>query len=269
MNPKTDAPCLLAVDIGNTTVALGLFQGERLIQHGKISTHQFLSKQAWQKAVAQWFHHKRISPSDVGNCIICSVVPHTFSLIYPVLKKLLSYRITHHAPRTQTLWVVGANLKVPIPNRYKNPNQVGQDRLVNAYAGYLQYGAPLIIVDFGTAVTFDVISRKGEYVGGLIIPGLEVARDSLAERAALLPRVELKAPKDLIGKTTHESILAGLFYGFGKLTDGVVAELKKEIGTAKVIATGGQARLISPFCASIRSLDPHLTLRGLRFLLQK
>src|SRR3989338_5493810 len=140
--------------------------------------------------------------------------------------------------------VVGRDIKVPIPNRYKNPKQVGQDRLVNAYSGYVQYGSPrggsLIIVDFGTAVTFDVVSKKGEYLGGLIVPGLEIARDALSEKTALLPKIKLVLPKKIIGKTTEESIRSGLFYGWAALTDCLTGKLRKKLGpAAKIIVTGG------------------------------
>ena len=254
---------LLAVDIGNTTVALGLFQGKRLAHHGKMLTHQFPTQQAWQRILAQWFRSRRIIPSQIENCIICSVVPEALSLLRPVLKKLIP-------PRTTALWVVGTDLKVPIPNLYRDPQQVGQDRLVNAYSGYVQYGAPLILVDFGTAVTFDIISKKGGYLGGLIVPGLEIARDVLAERTALLPKISLSPPIRIIGKTTQESIRSGLFYGWGALTDGVVVALKKEIGaTAKLILTGGEAKRVSPFIKSRHQVNQHLTLQGLYFLGQK
>ena len=252
---------LLAVDVGNTTVALGLFQGKRLAHHGKMLTHQFPTQQAWQRILAQWLHLQKITAQQIETCIVCSVVPKILSLIQPALKELTSQRAT--------ILVVGTDLKVPIPNLYRDPQQVGQDRLVNAYSGYVQYGAPLILVDFGTAVTFDIISQKGEYLGGLIVPGLKIARDVLAERTVLLPKIPLSPPIRIIGKTTQESIRSGLFYGWGALTDGIAANLRKELGNSvKVILTGGQAEMILPFIKVACQVNSHLTLQGL-YLLSK
>ena len=260
---------VLAVDIGNTTVALGLFQGKRLARHGKMLTHQFPTQQAWQRILAQWLHQRKIVSTQVDTCIICSVVPKTLSLLHPVLKKLIPPRAMSDKRRSRALWVVGTDLKVPIPNLYRDPQQVGQDRLVNAYSGYVQYGAPLILVDFGTAVTFDIISKKGEYLGGLITPGLEMACQALAEKTALLPRVKVSPPRQIIGKTTQESIQSGMFYGWGALSDGVVALLRKRIGPAKVILTGGQAKTVSLFIQSPHQVNPYLILEGLYLLAKK
>ncbi|MBI1976118.1 MAG: type III pantothenate kinase [Candidatus Omnitrophica bacterium] len=240
---------ILAVDVGNTTVAVGIFSKKgRILSQTRFLTHSFHATTEWKKTFNQWLKNRKVDINTIETAILCSVVPIS----------------TFHFPR---ILVVGRDIKVPIVNRYKNPKQVGQDRLVNAYSGYVQYGSPLIIVDFGTAVTFDVVSKKGEYLGGLITPGLEMACQALSEKTALLPKVKVKTPKKIIGKTTEESIQSGLFYGWGALTDGVVAHLQKEIGPAKVILTGGQSQTISPFIGATHIVCPDLTLQGLKNLL--
>lgn len=259
---------ILAVDIGNTTVAVGLFNHDgRLLLQTKFSTHSYQNSSEWLHVFQQWFRSKKISLGLIKVVIICSVVPNVLIEIESALKTFFNLRLI----------VIGRDIKVPIVNRYKNPKQVGQDRLVNAYSGYIQYGsprgeatgAPLILVDFGTAVTFDVVSKRGEYLGGLIAPGLGIARDALAEKTALLPKVPISVPGKMIGKTTEKSIQSGLFYGWGALTDGIIAGLRKKLGNSvKVILTGGQAEMIRPLIKVSCRVNSHLTLQGL-YLLSK
>jgi type III pantothenate kinase len=190
----------------------------------------------------------------VTSIIISSVVPDTTKTLKKIFKSC--FKITP--------LVLGENLTVPIKNLYKNPRQVGQDRLVNAYAGYKRFGGGLIIVDFGTAVTFDVVSRKGEYLGGIIVPGIETSLKTLSERAALLPQIRIKKTNVLIGKDTRTSMLSGVLHGYGALCDGLVSRIKKETGqNYKVILTGGHAGLISRYCRS-HSVQPNFTLDGLK-----
>jgi type III pantothenate kinase len=156
---------------------------------------------------------------------------------------------------------------VPIKNLYRKPKQVGQDRLVNAYAGVILYGAPLIVVDFGTAITFDAVSKNKEYLGGMILPGLDISLHSLAERTALLPKIKLNKPKEFIGRDTKDSILSGVVYGFAALTDDLTQRIKNRIGkSAKVIGTGGNIKLIRRYCRNIDKVDRDLTLKGLNLI---
>jgi type III pantothenate kinase len=162
------------------------------------------------------------------------------------------------------------DIKAPIKNLYKKPRQVGQDRLVNAIAAKELYGCPAIVVDFGTAITFDVVSKKGEYLGGLIFPGIETSLNALSEKAALLPKISVTPPKGLIGRDTADSIKSGVFYGIGSLCDGIISRLDSVKSVRMtVIATGGHALVISKFTKNIRLIDPHLTLQGLRIIAQK
>ncbi len=258
---------ILTIDIGNTTVAVGVFsRNGKLLCEGKFLTHSANDSTDWQRVFRDWLQKKKVNSCDVKKIVICSVVPNVLTKIESALKTFFNLRLTTYDLR---LIVVGRDIKVPMVNRYKNPKQVGQDRLVNAYSGYVQYGGLLIIVDFGTAVTFDVVSKRGEYLGGLIVPGIGIARDALAEKTVLLPKVPISAPGKMIGKTTQKSIQSGLFYGWGALTDGIAAGLKKELGkTAKVILTGGQAEAIHPFMKTSCMVNSHVTLEGL-YLLSK
>ena len=166
--------------------------------------------------------------------------------------------------------VVGPGLKTGMPIRYDNPREIGPDRLVNAVAGYEQLGGPCTIVDFGTAVTYDVVSGDGEYLGGIIFPGVEISMEALTERAAALPKIDLGRPRALIGKTTIDAIRAGAVYGFAGMVDGILARLRAELGEEmQAIATGGLANEIVPYCDSIDDVDDLLTLTGLRLIWER
>ena len=263
---QSTIPSVLTIDIGNTTVTIGLFNHDgKLLLQTKFPTHTYRDSSEWFYVFQHWFRNKKISLSRVQTIIVCSVVPKVLLKVESALKMLFNLRLTTDDLR---LMIVGHDIKVPIRNCYKRPKQVGQDRLVNAYSGYIQYGAPLIIVDFGTAVTFDVVSKRGEYLGGVITPGLEMACQALNEKTALLPKIQVTSPRKIIGKTTQESIQSGLFYGWGALTDGVVTRLQKETGSAKIILTGGQSKAMSPFVKVGHIVCPDLTLQGL-YLLSK
>ncbi len=243
---------LLAIDVGNTSVTLGVFRGRRLIWQGKIPTHGTSYTVALRRMV-----NSRFRGNDIEAVIISSVVPRATTQLKQALKQM-------GAPRPV---VVGETVKAPIVNRYRIPSQVGQDRLVNAVAACELYGAPAIVVDFGTAVTFDLVSAKREYIGGLIVPGMEIALEALTSRAALLPAIQMKPPKELLGRDTVSSMRSGLFYGYGALCDGIVRLLKtKHAQQAKVIATGGHVGLIAPFCRTVQVVNPQLTLQGLKII---
>ncbi|MFA5276309.1 MAG: type III pantothenate kinase [Candidatus Omnitrophota bacterium] len=240
---------LLAIDIGNTNISFGIFEPHKIIKRFDIPTEAFAS------AVLK----KRLGNIQTGDCLISSVVPSATKKVYSSIKK---------ASGCNAL-IIGKDIKVPIKNLYRSPAEVGQDRLVNAYAGVKLYGAPLIVVDFGTAVTFDVISKKGEYLGGMILPGLQLALKSLAQNTALLPEIKLGKPVSFIGKDTKTSMLSGIVYGYAALSENLIVRIKKEIGSqAKVIGTGGNIKIISQFCANINKIDPELTLKGINLIYQ-
>lgn len=235
---------LLAIDIGNTNINCGLFMGARIIKRFHIPTARYSLGQLKRK----------ISRAPVSDAVVCSVVPKMTAVVARDLAGALG-----RAP-----YIIGKEIKIPIKNRYRIPAQVGADRLVNAYAGINLYGAPLIVVDFGTAVTFDLISRNKEYLGGMILPGLQLSLDALSERAALLPRMQLAAPREFIGKDTKNSMISGISFGFSALVDSLVARIKQKIGRqAKVIFTGGDAGLMARMCRSFDYRDNDLTITGI------
>ncbi len=245
---------LLAIDIGNTNITFGLFREKKLVQSARIST-------AAVKAYKS-FVQKESGNSNVEAVVICSVVPKATRALIPLLKRYF----------TSKVFILGKDIKVPIKNLYKNPEEVGQDRLVAAYAARSLYGNrnSVIVIDFGTALTFDVVSKKGAYLGGLIAPGMEMSLAALSEKAALLPKVRLKKPSFVLGKTTKDSMTSGAFYGYAAMCDGLVAKLEKRFKRKfYVVATGGNARLISPISASIDKVDNSLVLEGINLTFQK
>ena len=238
---------LLAIDIGNTNINCGIFTGKMLTRRFGIPTEGY-SIQRLKKLLGR---------ADIDDSIICSVVPAKTGLFKRDLNKLFNKKPL----------ILGREVKIPIKNLYRNPKQVGSDRLVNAYAGIKLYGTPLIVVDFGTAITFDVISKKKEYLGGLILPGLEISLAALAQKTALLPRIRLGRPKELIGRDTKDSMLSGIIYGFACLVDDLTNRIKVKIGNkAKIIGTGGNIQLIRKYCKSIDKIDRDLTLKGLNLV---
>lgn len=238
---------LLTVDIGNTAISFGVFRGKQLKKTWKASTQSVIKKGRLQL------------PKGIDAAIIASVVPKAT----PIVKKSIKNKLGISP------LVLGENIKAPINNLYRNPRQVGQDRLVDAVAAKELYGCPAIVIDFGTAITFDVISKKGEYLGGIIFPGIETSLNALSQKAALLPRIKVSLPKELVGRDTVNSMRSGVFYGIGALCDGLVAKLKAKYGNMKVIATGGHSKLMAKFAKSIDAVNPELTLQGLRIIHEK
>ncbi len=239
---------LLAIDIGNTNISFGLSRcPNQSISTFNIPTQQYTLNKLKAKL-------GKIVPNDA---IICSVVPKRTGLLSQGLKTLFAKKP----------YIIGRDIIVPIKNLYHNPKQVGQDRLVNAYAASKLYGAPLIAVDFGTAITFDVVSRKSEYLGGMILPGLKMSLEALNKRTALLPKIKLEKPNDFIGKDTKNSMLSGIIYGFSSLTDELIMRIRKVVGrTTVAVATGGNAEFCSKYCRRIDKIDTNLTLKGLNML---
>ncbi|HTY45447.1 MAG TPA: type III pantothenate kinase [Patescibacteria group bacterium] len=242
---------LLAVDIGNTTITFGVFKQKRLLRRFSLQTCRRGS------AALQ----KKLRALALDAVIVSSVVPGATAALKKDLKKIF--------PGLAPL-VLGRNIKAPIKNLYRDPAQVGQDRLANAYAAFSRYARAAVVVDFGTAVTFDVISPKGAYLGGMILPGLGICLDALAVRTALLPKVALSLPAEFIGRDTRNSMLSGVVHGFAALTDELAKRIKKKIGPrAKVIGTGGNIGLIARYCRAFDLIDPDLTLKGLNLIYNK
>lgn len=241
---------LLAIDIGNTNISFGVFRGKRMIKRFDIPTKNYGLKNL----------KKNLVKADMDDAVICSVVPRLTRILQQDLKNLLGRRP----------YIIGKDIKAPIRNLYRKPKQVGLDRLVNAFAGVTLYGAPLVIVDFGTAVTFDAVSKNKEYLGGMIVPGFQISLDALGQRTALLPKIKLEKPREFIGRDTKSSMLSGLVYGFAALTDNLVVRIKDKIGkNASVIGTGGNIGLISKYCKRIDRVDRDLTLKGLHLIYTK
>lgn len=239
----------LTIDIGNTNISLGIFHGKRLIRRYTIATREKNYFLGLKKIFAQ---------AKIEEVIICSVVPRATKKLHLDLKRLLKGKPLH---------IIGKDVKVPIRNLYRSPRQVGQDRLVNAYAGVMFYGAPLVVVDFGTAITFDIISKKKEYLGGMIIPGLRISLEALNQKTALLPKIKLEKPREFIGRDTKNSMLSGIIYGFAALTDDLAMCIRNKIGSdTRIIGTGGNIKLIAQYCKRIDVIDQDLTLKGLNLL---
>lgn len=242
---------LLAIDIGNTNISFGIFKGNSIIKTFDIPSKQYSLNKL----------RKKIGSLKITDILICSVVPKLTNLI---TKNLTGISGSQPGKRA---YVIGKDVQVPIKNRYRNPSQVGQDRLVNAYAGAKLYGLPLVVVDFGTAITFDVISSNNAYEGGLILPGIGMSIDALNQRTALLPKINLNTPKEFIGKDTANSILSGIVYGFAAMVKQLNIELKKRLGKkTRIIATGGNARLMRKYCGNINQIDNLLTLKGINLI---
>jgi type III pantothenate kinase len=248
---------LLVLDVGNTHTVVGIFRQDRLAAHWRLHTDPKRTEDELHMNMDWFFSRHGLRFSDVGKIVISCVVP-------PMIQTLDAYcrRYLHHPPH----WIGPDVVKMPI--RYRNPGEVGADRLVNAVAAYDKYRTSLIIIDFGTATTFDCISEKGEYLGGAISPGIGISAEALFQRASKLPRVELfDPPASVIGKETAESMKSGLLYGYAELVDGMVRRIRMEMEPApRIIATGGLASLIARLSETIESVEPELTLEGLRLI---
>lgn len=248
---------LLAVDVGNTQTVLGLFQGERLAEHWRVATEAERTGDELAALVVRLLELGDLGFGDVDGVCLASTVPLL----------IRSYEELAERYAEAPILVVGPGTKTGIPILFDDPRQVGPDRIVNAVAARERYGAPCIVVDFGTSTNFDAVSREGDYVGGVIAPGIEISMDALFSRAARLVKVDLVAPETAIGKTTVAGLQSGLFFGFAGQVDGIVERMQAELGGgAKVIATGGLAGLIAPHSKSIEQVEPLLTLDGLRLI---
>ncbi len=251
---------LLAFDIGNTTVAVGLFRGPKLVRSWKIKTDREKTSDEYGAVLLNLFQVAGLQPKRIEAAILSSVVPP----LTPVFEE------TCRAYFKLEPLVVGPGLRTGMPVLYENPLEVGADRIVAAVAAFEKHGGPVIVVDFGTATTFDAISAKGEYLGGAIAPGIQIAAEALYLKTARLPRIEIRKPKRAIGRTTVSSMQSGLYFGYIGLVVNTIAEVRKELGrTAKVIATGGFGGEITPEIPAIDCYEPDLVLEGLRILYER
>lgn len=248
---------LLAIDVGNTQTHIGMFRGEVLVEHWRFTTVRAATADELATVLAGLLSLRDLRLRDIDAAIISSVVPQLVHEYEAVSGRYLG----------DALSVVAPGLKTGMPIRMENPHELGADRLVNAVAAYDRFRTACVVADFGTAITYDAVSDDGEYLGGVIAPGVEVSLEALSERAAKLPRVELENPRALIGRTTEQAVQSGAIYGFAGQVDGIVARLRDQLGpTTRVIATGGLAGSIASFCEQIDEVDDLLTLTGLQLI---
>ncbi len=248
---------LLAIDIGNTNVVLGVFDKEKLVENWRVGTKIQITPDEYAMIFKDLFNFAGIDFKAINGVIISTVVPPLLPVMTEMSRKYFKIEPM----------IVTNEIKTGITIRYDNPKEIGADRIVNAAAAYKLYGGPLIIVDFGTATTFCAVTKNGEYLGGAITPGVKISAEALFQRAAKLPRVELVKPRSVIGSDTISAMQAGIIYGYAGLVDGIVERMIKALSPdARVVATGGLAELVAPETKSIKEIKPHLTLEGLRLL---
>ena len=250
----------LAVDIGNTNIALGIFQMNELVQHWLIRTEADKTCDEYMIILKGLVQSSPLECTQITGAIISSVVPPLTPVFQKLCRDMLQVR-----PLT-----VGPGLKTAMPILYENPQEVGADRVVSSVAAFDKYGGPCIVLDFGTATTFDAISAKGEYLGGAIAPGVRISAEALYARTAKLPQVEIRKPDSVIGRTTVSSMQSGLFYGYVGLVSSLIQRLRRELGGhAVVVATGGFATLIRSDVPEIDFYEPYLVLDGLRIIFER
>jgi len=252
---------LLCIDIGNTNVVLGVTDQDRILDHWRIRTEKDATADELGILISNLFQASKLKMEGITDIIISCVVPPLLSSI-----EELSYRYFNRRPM-----VVGPGLKTGMPINYPNPKEVGADRIVNAIAAYEKYQSGLVVVDFGTATTFDYISEEGAYEGGAIAPGITISCEALFQKASKLPRVEIFAkPKTVVAKDTISSMRVGIVYGYAGLVDGIVNRIKKEVGhDLTVVATGGLASIISDESQTIQKVEEFLTLEGLMIIFKR
>jgi type III pantothenate kinase len=251
---------LLVIDVGNTNTVLGLYDGGDLVHDWRLRTVVDHTVDEYGMLVYNLYKNSEVSPKAIKAIIISCVVPPMLHILEPLCKKYFNIKPM----------IVGPGIKTGMPIFYDNPREVGADRIVNAVAAFERYKGDIIVVDFGTATTFDYVSARGEYMGGCICPGIMISSEALFRRAAKLPRIEIIRPKTVIGKDTVSSMQAGILYGYAGLVDGLVERIREEVKSdPKVIATGGLAKIIAPETKSIHVVDDMLTLEGLRIIYKR
>ena len=252
---------ILVVDVGNTNIVLGLYEKRELKHHWRLSTDRSRTVDEYGILITSLFQLADVKAAEIEGVILSSVVPP----IMNILERLFVQYVGKEP------LIVGPGIKTGLNIRYENPKEVGADRIVNAVAGIEQYGAPLILVDFGTATTFDYIDASGAYLGGAIVPGVGIAAEALFQRAAKLPRIELAKPRMVVGRNTVAAMQSGIIFGYAGQVDGIVRRMMREFpnGKPRVIATGGMAELIAGESETIERVDPMLTLEGLRIVYER
>ena len=248
---------LLVIDVGNSNTVIGLYDGDRLLHDWRVRTVVHNTIDEYGMLILNLYQTVNMNSKTIKDIIISCVVPTMLNVLEPLCQKYFNIKPL----------IVGPGIKTGMPIHYDNPKDVGADRIVNAVAAYEKYRSPLIIVDFGTATTFDYVSAKGEYMGGCIAPGIVISTEALFERASKLPRVELSRPSKLIARDTVSSMQAGIMWGYAGLVDGIVKRIKQEIKVdATVIATGGLANVIAKETETIDRVEEMLTLEGLKII---
>jgi len=251
---------ILATDVGNTNIVFGVYRDRELLAHWRIFTDRNRMADEYGVIWVSLFSHKGIEMNQIKAIIISCVVP-------PAIRELEKASSRYFGLKPI---IIDHKVETDIKIACENPGEVGADRIVNAVAGYQQYGGPLIIVDFGTATTFDAISRDGVYLGGTISPGIQISTEALFQYAAKLPRVELIKPDEVIGRNTVHSVQSGVVYGYISLVEGIIERMSQELeGEVQVIATGGLAELIAGETDKVHKIDPLLTLKGLRIIYER
>ena len=248
---------LLALDVGNTNIHLGVFRGPELLAHWDISNNRDRTADELALLLAQLFGSRGYDTRALRGAAVASVVPMVTGTICDAVRRCFGV----------DSFVLGPGADTGIAVRYDDPREIGADRIANAVGGHAKYGGPLIVVDFGTATTFDAIAADGAYLGGAIAPGLRISIEALAQRAARLPRIDLIRPASAIGTNTTASMQSGIIFGYAGLVESLVARISREIGgSPRVVATGGLAELIVRETGAVPLVDQHLTLEGLRLL---
>jgi type III pantothenate kinase len=251
---------LLAFDVGNTTIAVGLFRGKKLVRSWKIKTDSDRTSDEYGAILLDLMEIAGLPAGRVTGAIVSSVVPPLTPVIEQVCRDFFS----------TTAWIVGPGLKTGMPILYENPFEVGADRITAAVAAFEKYGGPVIVLDFGTATTFDAVSAKGEYLGGAIAPGIRISAEALYLKTAKLPRIEIRKPKKAIGRTTVASMQSGLYFGYIGLVTRTIEEIRKELGPgARVVATGGFGDQVTAELGMIEAYEPDLVLEGLRIIFER
>jgi len=251
---------LLVIDVGNSNTVIGVYEGEKLLHHWRVWTDREKTSDEYGILLRNLYEASRFSPEDIKAIIVASVVPPLTPTIVDLCERYFG----------MTPMVVGPGIKTGISIKMDNPREVGADRIVNAVAAFAKHRKASIVVDFGTATTFDYVSAKGDYMGGVIAPGVNISAEALFRQASKLPRIEIARPPAVIGKNTVSAMQSGIYYGYLALVDGILARIRRELKiTPFVVATGGLAREIAAESSEIHEIDENLTLEGLRIIYER